>query len=1309
MILRRRNKNIKFIKQLSHISFFAILILSGSYGFSQNLLAEWPLNADSLPASQISGLQGGSFLKGSFLNSLVFSSSGATGKPWPTGNLDSTAFFQVSIAPNPGFEIKIQTLRFGERRSLTGPRVYEIRSSYKAQMESSNLLNRFEMPDNDSERTGDLQNLEIVVSSGDTLFLRWYAFQAESSAGSWRINDNTLKIEGLAYPEFTNDTSSVILTLPQTIVHSISSLTNTPQDAVEVFRFLISDAGTLDTLPTLVSKLIITNSLNNQTNDGFRFIGGAVLEQNHNPISCKSIDITEDKLIFEFDSNALTILNNHSDTLSLKVYLKKENLTDGAELGFTIPATGHQTGFYSNGSGFASHFPASVSSAIIPLEVLATNLKITAQEKQCEVNVPFTASLEACDANQNRDRDFQYLFTLQYESKTGTLNSASGLSQNMQEGFCQWTDLTFNQAVPFKISTLHPVLGNFSTDTIWCYSKIFENNFESGNLTGFMDTAHWIVSNTDAISGNYSLKHNLSDTSGTSRIRLQLPQFELKSGITRWQFILRNGDWDPTSSNRFRFWTMTNEAISGGINMGLNYDETDDAICLYQTDSNLIITQLTSGFYWDPNNACAFEIRLKPNQTWQMLFDTTLSFNNLIEAGTFHSDFSSNPIFNALEFQFSSTRAGKLRMDNLLVSQINTGPFIEKMEPSNDSIVLWLSEPANPINALAPSTLRLSDDNNIEIPISSRSYNPGLHTITLHIPNFQTGHYTLWVNHLTDTSGMWNEPQNLTFRFSNIPKTGTLVLSEIFADPNPSLGLPEHDFLEFYNASTNEINLEGTTILIGTKNICLPKYYLPANQYLILCSETAFAEYAGFGRALSVFGSNDLPAGGARILVKNIKGELIEAAEYSTSLFTSETSEGGYSLEKRNLTNPCAGKNNWTVSQNAIGGTPGSENSQSDINFPVNRIISALPNNTGQISLQLSSTIDSTLLNVPGLFWINNQEFQYSISKYDSTFFDEMVLQLQDPLNQSSIYTISATSILKDCIDKPFEDNEISFALSQNPLPGEISINEVLFNPISGGVDFVELYNNSEKYFNITGFSLTNQSFASATISENAKSLFLPGEYRIICPDLEQLCSVYLCQQDAAIQNTLPSLPDDEGSIVLKTKEGITIDSVHYDENMHYSELVSNEGVSLERINPDNLSTEKSNWHSAAETAGFATPGFQNSQYRETNESNSFFSLDPELFSPDNDGYYDQLNLIFTTDLPGYLCNIQVFDASGRFIQTIADQALLGTKSTFSWNGTNQAGKLVKAGIYIVFAEIYHPNGTVKRNKKTCVVAYKKD
>jgi hypothetical protein len=158
---------------------------------------------------------------------------------------------------------------------------------------------------------------------------------------------------------------------------------------------------------------------------------------------------------------------------------------------------------------------------------------------------------------------------------------------------------------------------------------------------------------------------------------------------------------------------------------------------------------------------------------------------------------------------------------------------------------------------------------------------------------------------------------------------------------------------------------------------------------------------------------------------------------------------------------------------------------------------------------------------------------------------------------------------------------------------------------------------------------------------------------------------------------------------------------------MQFKLLNSFDGVSLERINYDKPSGENSNWHSAAESVNFGTPTYKNSQYQDSEEGASLFSLSPESISPDNDGYNDFLNIRYNMNKPGYVISISIFDASGHTVRNLTENELLGTEGNIVWDGLNDDNQQPGPGIYIVLLDYFDLEGNRHQEKKTCVVSVK--
>ena len=159
-----------------------------------------------------------------------------------------------------------------------------------------------------------------------------------------------------------------------------------------------------------------------------------------------------------------------------------------------------------------------------------------------------------------------------------------------------------------------------------------------------------------------------------------------------------------------------------------------------------------------------------------------------------------------------------------------------------------------------------------------------------------------------------------------------------------------------------------------------------------------------------------------------------------------------------------------------------------------------------------------------------------------------------------------------------------------------------------------------------------------------------------------------------------------------------------YTEDMHFPLLGSVDGVSLERLDALRPVNDMGNWHSAAETVGFGTPGLENSQYYPTSGADGEVSMDPEIFSPDNDGYNDVLNINYRFTAPGYVGTIRIYDSNGRPVRELATNELLSNEGTFTWDGTTDKGEKARIGMYVILFEAYSTSGDSQKYKMSTVL-----
>jgi Lamin Tail Domain len=540
-----------------------------------------------------------------------------------------------------------------------------------------------------------------------------------------------------------------------------------------------------------------------------------------------------------------------------------------------------------------------------------------------------------------------------------------------------------------------------------------------------------------------------------------------------------------------------------------------------------------------------------------------------------------------------------------------------------------------------------------------------------------------------------------------------LLITELMPDPTPMVGLPDVEFIEIYNRSEKRLDLAALHLWKDGKNYALPTYILPPKAYISLCNASKTSLLKDFGEVLGVPSFPELTNTGAKIALQTNEGKFIHTLYYTPELFTDDKKrEGGWSLELIHIDAPCDGTTNWRASEATLGGTPSKQNSVFKAGSTDKKleILEAFPLNATTIRVTFSKNLNEISGNNRDLFQLSDHIItQATLLSPD---FQQVILKIEKPLLPKNIYELTAKLTLTDCVGQSIDgNNSIKIALPELPNPKDVVINEVLFNPISGGEDFVELFNRSNKVVNIKDIRINNSLKDKKLTAIDTNFLFFPNEYIVLTNKPSDLQRRFPSARARAILPVnLPSLNDDEGNISLiyiNNNQQVFIDSFTYSERFHSPFLSNRAGVSLERIDPEARTQSAQNWSSAASSVGFGTPTARNSQFLDVNsiENSTLLSIPEITFSPDGDGNKDFLLIEYAVPKAGFVGNITIFDAAGRVVKQLIKNELLATEGFFRWEGETDGGQAAKIGVYIVFGEFFEPKGAVLRAKKVCVLA----
>jgi hypothetical protein len=778
----------------------------------------------------------------------------------------------------------------------------------------------------------------------------------------------------------------------------------------------------------------------------------------------------------------------------------------------------------------------------------------------------------------------------------------------------------------------------------------------------------------------------------------------------QWEFSVRLL-FNTSSANFVDVYLCSDQAnvFSTGVNgYFVRIGGTTDEVSLYKAVSGVKtkIIDGTDGTTNHSSNELKVKVKCTASGEWSLEQKSFSALDYTLEGTATDLTITSSVYFGIAITQSTASFFQKHFFDDIYV-----GPIVYDLTPP--SLISANVTAFNALEVLFSETVDSTSASNVlnySIPngpaisgVLLDTLNPSLVHLTLSSSLTNGIHYELVTQNIADLALNTSPQQTTSFQvlLSELPIAGDVLINEFLCDESPSIGLPEVEYVEVFNASQKIFDMHGWKIGDASGFGTLQNGWIYPGEHKVLC---ASANEAYFTNASMVTSFPSFNNAGDIIVLHDANGLQIDSLAYTTEWYHDPfKSNGGYAIERINPFDPCSAQDNWRASASVIGGTPETQNSvYSDLPdlLPPKllELVPLAPNvlqvffNEGMDSTQLATALIET---VPHLDIYKRAIYGAHPSMVTLTFSDNLV--------GGQVYSIHMNG-LSDCWMN-HGDFLSNFVLPQAPEWGDLVINELMVDPLTGGSDWIEVYNASDKWIDLMDWRLANVDHGVVDNFQTVSQHFYlaPYEYAVLGSDSSFVQQNYpFAVKGRFVHVETPMYAVDSGSVLLYYFDQL-MDIVSYSSEWHFALLESSDGVSLERVRTRGSSNKRDNWHSAAEAIGFASPGMKNSQDMQGTLAGDFV-LSSNIISPDNDGKDDVLEFTYAMLEPGMLGTLVLYDEEGREVKKIFSNELLGISGSVTWDGITEEKYKASIGTYIAVFSAFALNGQSAVNKRKAFV-----
>jgi len=672
-----------------------------------------------------------------------------------------------------------------------------------------------------------------------------------------------------------------------------------------------------------------------------------------------------------------------------------------------------------------------------------------------------------------------------------------------------------------------------------------------------------------------------------------------------WKFRCRM-DFNPSSSNRALVYLVSDSAdLRSALNgYFVMIGNSADEISLYRqqgsgTPSKIIDGADSTAFA----NSVDVKVRVRRDVlgNWTLEHDVNGSGTWTLEGQVFDTIVKSTSYFGVL-CDYTSTRSDKFFFDDFYVGypiSDTTAPNLLSIGfPDSNQLLLGFDESLDLSSAQNPASYNLSSGQAL---VNTASLQSNTSEVLLQFNSaLNVGlQDTLEIQNVMDTAGNALGLIRRAFQFVYVDSAQAkdVLINEFMADPTPPVALPEHEFIELYNASSKNFDLSAWTIGDASNDVPLPSHQLLSGDYLILCSPTDSLEFAPFGDVLPVAGMPALNNSGDDIRLQDSYGNVIDELTYDLSWYKDDQKDdGGFSLEKINPNQPCDGEKNWIASASLDGGSPGQQNSvystKLDSTAPSVTDFKILGEQLFEVGIDEPASFDSLHLSwqwsVPPAGSSGDLDIDTVVWMSDTRF----MIQTSNSYKAGSILLLNIFGI-EDCIGNR-DSISATAVLGATPSLFDILITEIMAKPdelLSSMPDaeYIEIFNSSLSYVEVGGLILSDKSSSA----ELDSFVIAPNGQLVLCSPSNT--SLFL-GVDVLGVSSFPSLNDLGDDLSLRTADAVLLHRIDYESSWHTESIYKDGGYSLEMTNYMYPCGGQENWSTSQEDAG-GSPGRRNQSW----------------------------------------------------------------------------------------------------------------